>query len=193
MARQTDERKLEAIKKATVEIVVSEGIAGASVSKIAEKANVSAGYLYRFYKGKRELLEALFEERFQIIHDLLLHEIEQHNTVKGILSVFVETVYSIASKEPQMISFISKLLSDFSFDLPKEFKENVAKICKKVIEIGTKTKEINPKINDETLYIIIVGGILNFINIRLRNIFEKKSFQQEDIELTIELLLKTLA
>ncbi|MBS9766345.1 MAG: TetR/AcrR family transcriptional regulator [Flavobacteriaceae bacterium] len=192
MARQIDEGKLEAIKKATVEIVVSEGIAGASVSKIAEKANVSAGYLYRFYKGKRELLETLFEERFEIIHNLLLHEIEQQKTVKGIVSIFVETVYGIANNEPQMISFISKLLSDFSFDLPCKFKDNVATICKKVIEIGTKTKEINPKINDEVLYIVIVGGILNFVNIRLRNIFEKKSFQQEDTDHTVELLLKTL-
>lgn len=192
MARQIDERKLEAIKKATVEIVVSEGITGASISKIAQKANVSTGYLYRFYKGKRELLETLFEERFEIIHNLLLHEIERQKTVKGIVSIFVERVYGIANNEPQMISFISKLLSDFSFDLPKQFKENVSKICKKVIEIGSETQEINPKINDEVLYIIIVGGMLNFVNIRLRTIFEKKSFEQEDIDHTIELLLKTL-
>ncbi len=193
MARQIDEGKLEAIKQATVEIVVSEGIAGASISKIAQRANVSAGYLYSFYKGKRELLETLFEERLQVIHDLLLHEIEHHKTVKGIVSVFVETIYDIANKEPQMISFISKLLSDFSFDLPKKFKESVTKICKKVIEIGTETREINPKINDEVLYMVIVGGILNFVNIRLRNIFEKKSFQQEDTDHTVELLLKTLS
>ncbi len=193
MARQIDESKLEAIKKATIDIVVQDGITGASISKIADKAQVSAGYLYRFYKGKRELLETLFEERFQIIHDLLLREIEQQKTVKGIISVFIETVYDIANKEPQMIIFVHKLLSDFSFDLSEKFKENVKKICKKVIKTGTETQEINSEISDETLYGVIVGGTLNFINIRLRNIFEKDSFQQDDIEKNIHLVLKTLA
>lgn len=193
MARQIDENKLKAIKKATIEIVVLEGISGASVSKIAEKANVSVGYLYRFYKGKRELLEALFEERFQIIHNLLLQQIQKQTTVKDIVAVFVERIYNIAKKEPQAISFTHKLLSDFSFDLPKEFKENVGKICTEVIELGKKTGEIDSKINNEVLYAVIVGGVLNFVNIRLRRIFEEEYFTEEDTATTVHLLLKTLA
>lgn len=193
MARQVDENKILEIKKATIEVVVIEGVSGASVSKIAEKANVSVGYLYRFYKGKRELLEILFEERFQLIHSLLLQQIKKQNSVKDILSVFIERIYNIAQKEPQNISFAHKLLSDFSFDLPKAFKQNVSKICNEVIKIGKRTGEIDPQITNEILYAVIVGGTFNFINIRLRDIFDAESFKQKDVKNTVQLLLKTLA
>lgn len=193
MARQVDESKMKAIKKATVETVVLEGVSGACISKIAEKANVSVGYLYRYYKGKRELLEALFEERFEMINSLLNKEVNTQKTVRDVVFVFVVAIYEVAKKEPQTISFTHKLLSDFSFELPKEFKKEVSNICSKVIELGKKTGEIDPLITEELLYAIIVGGTLNFINIRLREIFNRKKFSKEDIENTTQLLLKTLA
>ncbi len=193
MARKIDENKINAIKKATIETVVLEGISGASVSKIAEKAGVSVGYLYRFYKGKRELLEALFEERFELIHSLLLQEIEKQTTVKDIVSSFVQRLYKTAEEEPQSISFTHKLLSDFSFELSIDFKKNVEKICDEVLKKGKVTKEIDSRINGEILYSIIVGGVLNFINIRFRNIFGENSFVKQDIDSTVQLVLKTLA
>lgn len=193
MARKTDKNKLKAIKKATIEVVVLEGISSASVSKIANKANVSVGYLYRFYKGKRELLEALFEERFQMINRLLQEQLKTQSTVKGMMIVFINAIYEVAKKEPQTISFTHRLLSDFSFELSDQIKEDITEICSKVLQIGKKTGEIDASINDETLYAIIVGGVLNFINIRLRNIFEEREFDQENIDNTIALLLKTLS
>lgn len=193
MARQIDENKLIAIKRATIAIVVQEGISGASVSRIADKAKVSTGYLYRFYRGKRELLEALFEERFEMIHSLLLQEIETKSTIKDIVSSFVQRLYSTAKKEPKSIIFTHRLLSDFSFELSQDFKKNVAKICNDVLKMGKLTKEIAPEVNSEILYAVIVGSVLNFINIRLRNIFQDNEFVQQDIDTTVQLVLKTLA
>ncbi len=193
MARQVDENKIIAIKKATIEIIVQEGISGASVSRIADKAGVSAGYLYRFYRGKRELLEAIFEERFEMIHSLLLQEIERQATIRDMVASFVQRLYTTAQAEPQNIIFTHRLLSDFSFELSQSFKKNVEKICNEVVKIGKATKEIDSKITNEILYAVIVGGVLNFINIRLRNIFDETEFAQRDIDMTVELVLKTLA
>lgn len=64
MAKQIDITKIEAIKTATIKIVVTHGIAGASISLIAKEAGVSDGYLYRHYSGKRELIADLFTQRF---------------------------------------------------------------------------------------------------------------------------------
>lgn len=193
MSRHIDENKIKAIKKATIEVVVREGVSGASVQKIAQKSKVSVGYLYRFYKGKRELLEALFEERCQVILALLREQVSSQKTVKGIVTLFISTIYNVVQREPQAIGFTHKLLSDFSFELPKEFKADVNQICTEVIKIGQKTGEINPKITNEILYTVVLGGVFNFINIRLRHIFEEKPFDTEDITTTTNLLLKTLA
>lgn len=193
MARRVDENKLISIKKATIESVVMDGISGASISKIADKANVSVGYLYRFYTGKRELIEALFAERFNMIQSLLEEQVTSLKSVKEILHVFVKTIFDSSKVDPQSICFTFKLLSDFSFDFPENFKENVNNICSQILKIGRKTGEIDKDIDNEILYTLIVAGLFNFINIRSRAIFKDEPLDEEDIDKTVYLLLKTLA
>ncbi len=192
MARQVDENKIQAIKQATIETVVLEGISGASVSRIAERAGVSNGYLYRFYKGKRELLEALLEERLKMIHVLLREQIVVHSSVENMIKVFVKAIYKVAMESPLTVSFSYRLLTDFSFELSKDLKNQIIKTCSEILEIGHRTGEINTSINNEKFYAIVVGGMLNYINIRLRNIFGASTFTDDDIESSIQLLLKTL-
>lgn len=57
------------IEKAAVELFITEGIDAATTRQIAERAGVSEGALYRHYKGKEELAEALFMG----IHDRMSH------------------------------------------------------------------------------------------------------------------------
>ncbi len=192
MARRVDENKIQAIKQATIETVVLEGVSGASVSRIAERAGVSNGYLYRFYKGKRELLEALLEERLEMIHVMLQEQIAVQSSVKDIVAIFVKAIYKVAMESPLTISFSHRLLTDFSFELSKNLKNQIVKMCAEILEIGHRTGEIGKTIDNEKLYAIIVGGLLNGINIRLRNIFGKNTFTKDDIVFSTELLLKTL-
>lgn len=47
MAKKIDTSKIERIRQASVEIISECGITGSSVAAIAQRAGVSAGYLYR--------------------------------------------------------------------------------------------------------------------------------------------------
>ncbi|MFE6487905.1 TetR/AcrR family transcriptional regulator, partial [Streptomyces sp. NPDC057757] len=59
-------RDPEAKKKQLFEAALAEfaafGLAGARVDRLAERAGISPGLVYSFYKGKAELYDALFED-----------------------------------------------------------------------------------------------------------------------------------
>lgn len=192
MARPTDETKLQAIKKAAMQIVVEQGLSGASISQIAKKAGVSDGYLYRFYAGKRELLESLFRERFQVTYEILRLQMASHNTVTELVQSFIHKVYVSAVEAPETIGFYHKMLSDFSFEIPEINRVEIVELCDEILQMGKQNGEIVPTVTAEQFFAIVIGGTLQFINIRLRAIFSSKSFTSEDVELNIEFILKTL-
>ena len=55
-----DENKLDLIYDATLKLVAQEGLAGLTMSRIAKKAGIGTGTLYVYFKGKEELINALF-------------------------------------------------------------------------------------------------------------------------------------
>ncbi len=192
MARPTDETKLQAIKKAAMEVVVEQGISGASISQIAKKAKVSDGYLYRFYTGKRELLEALFLERSQRTYDMLHQQMAMHNTATELIRAFMLMVFSSAENETEAICFYHKLLNDFSFEIPEENRKGTIELCEQILELGKSNGEIRTAITPEQFFAIVIGGTLQFVSIRLRNIFSDSAFTQDDIEQSITATLKAL-
>lgn len=192
MAKQIDITKIEAIKTATIKIVVTHGIAGASISLIAKEAGVSDGYLYRHYSGKRELIADLFTQRFNYIHTLLNTLLEENKTIALVVEQFTRKMYETAIQNSKLISFFYKLLSDFSFEIPEECKQDIQQLCNRIIEMGRTTGEIKTPITAEQFYAITVGGILQFINIRLRGIFSDADFSENDIMATIQFIQKAI-
>ena len=69
MAKKVDQTKIERIRNASVEVISEHGILGGSVASIAERADVSVGYLYRHYPGKTELINDLLENALNAITD----------------------------------------------------------------------------------------------------------------------------
>ncbi len=192
MARIADEKKLEAIKTAARNIVVMEGISSASISRIAAKAGVSAGYLYRYYSGKRELLEALFEESLGVIQSLLSTYAANKSTIKEMVTAFTTRIFEVAATDIEAVSFQHRLLSDYSFEIPQKTLQEMRKLFKSIVKWGHETKEINPRITAEHFYVIAIGGLLEFINIRTRGLFITDQFTQEDVDRQIAFILKAL-
>lgn len=50
--KKVDQTKIERIRNASVEVISEHGILGGSVASIAERVDVSVGYLYRHYRVK---------------------------------------------------------------------------------------------------------------------------------------------
>lgn len=58
--------------------------------------------------------------------------------------------------------------------------------------VGKETKEIDEELTAEQLYAIVVGGTLQFINTRLRNLFSDAPFSKEDIAKSVTIILRTM-
>ncbi len=192
MARHIDESKLIAIKKKTMQVIVEQGISGASISEIARGSGVSVGYLYRFYKGKRELLEALFEERAQRNYDMLYKHMNENEKVTDLIIEYVHHLFANAQEEGIIICFYHKLLNDFSFEIPEKSRLEIQELCTRIVQLGKNNGEIREEITNEQFFSIVVGGTLQFITLRFRNVFSKQDFLQEDIDQTIQTVIRAL-
>lgn len=58
--RVKDERKIEVIYQATLQLTQEVGIAGITVAKIAKQANLATGTVYIYFKNKEELINQLY-------------------------------------------------------------------------------------------------------------------------------------
>ena len=60
ITKQTDKRS--AILQAAMELIAENGFHGSPISMIAERAGVSVGTIYRYFRNKDEVIHALYEE-----------------------------------------------------------------------------------------------------------------------------------
>ncbi|MYV16859.1 TetR/AcrR family transcriptional regulator [Furfurilactobacillus milii] len=61
--RGRDETKRARILQATSQIMMNEGIAAVSLSKIAKEAGIASGTLYTYFEDKNDMLKALYLDR----------------------------------------------------------------------------------------------------------------------------------
>ncbi len=60
--RTKDKNKEIAIFESTLKLIQQQGIAGITMAKIAEQANIATGTLYIYFTNKEELITALYEK-----------------------------------------------------------------------------------------------------------------------------------
>ncbi len=192
MVRPISDERIEAIKQATYKLVAEQGIQSTSVAKIAIEAHVSKGIIYKLFNGKHELFESLFAESFFSIFNLLEKEFEKHNCVKQIIEIFIHRLLERASKEPEIIIFVHRLLSDITFKLPSEYIKNMITLGEKIIAKGIKTKEISTNITSEMLYSIMIASVLQFINTRIQGNFCQHDLNNNDELILVNIISKSL-
>lgn len=59
------------ILKSGMELFIAQGYHTTTISKIAERAGVSKGLLYNYFKGKESLLETMVDNRVEAISDVM--------------------------------------------------------------------------------------------------------------------------
>lgn len=181
MARLIDTSKIENIKIATQRLVVDKGYGGASISEIAKKAEVAEGYLYRFYKGKAELVtDLLFQSINEIMDELETLVSKENQTVKLLIKKLLDKLFTLTNEHPEKIKFLFVLMHDYNFTIKQEQRERIFSTCKKVKELGRKTTEIRNEITPEDIYLTTVSMPIQFINLRLKNFFNETALGEKE-------------
>jgi len=182
--RIKDENKIDLIYKASLKLILHEGIAGLTMSKLAKEAGIATGTLYIYFKSKEELLHKLYTklndesvERFlkgynkqepfrigfkKIWLNYLTHRIEHYEE-----SVFMEQYY----RSP----FITKA--------HKQLAENMKHPVHELIQRGKAEMLIKNEIDDEMLFLALLGFIRELADEHVTKVYKlnktriEKAFQ----------------
>lgn len=100
-------RKIEAIMAATLNVMDEHGLEGSSMALIAEKSKVAAGTIYRYFKNKEDLINALYKEVLtDLIENLNFLGIEG-STIRSKYKKLWEKILSFHIKYPQKVKFLA--------------------------------------------------------------------------------------
>ncbi len=109
MARPASGNKEQDIRVATVAEVAAVGSTSVSVNKIAKRAGVSVGTIYRFYETKDDLLFAVYLAVKTDIHNAIMGATNAQQGTKDKIRAMWFGLVEYAIKSPQDFLFVEML------------------------------------------------------------------------------------
>lgn len=183
MARIADPEKMDSIKRAVMECVINYGYAGVSTALICEKAGVSPGYLYRYYKSKEELVKELVDSEMRVIIDGFIADIDSSTTMYEAASKTIKKLFMRANENPIEAKFTAVVVMDLR--IPAEEKsdnfKSVLEIAEKCIKLGAKTGETNRYITPVEVLVVAFTLPFRYLSFSLALDINKK-FTIEEAE-----------
>lgn len=192
MARITDQRKIDRLKQSTMKLVVEKGFGGASAALIAKEAAVASGYFYLHYKGKYEMVNSILQEVYQEVFGEFDASLQQELSFSEIIEKMVRHFVDIANKEPIKVKFLNVLTNNYSFIIDEKVRENTFRIIKKIKELGNATGQLDAKISEDDLFLILFVNTIQYINQRYKNSSKKVKISSEDVNHLLYLFNKFL-
>jgi len=192
MARNTDPTRIEKIHQATMHMVVQNGYGGASVSSIARQAGVAEGYLYRFYKGKSELVNGLFYKVLSEVANHMEEVLQRSQSIGEVLDELLYQLLKLTHSTPEKMMFLYKLMHDPTFRMDDCLRDRIFTICSSFRKLGTATGQMDPQISEENIYLLCVAYPISFINARLKGLFYTQKLDEEELVSVKSLILKSL-
>ena len=192
MARLIDEGKIQRIREATIELVVQNGYGGAAISTIARRAGVAEGYLYRFYKGKHELVTELLFSKVARIIERLEFLLNSCTSVRDVIGQLISEYFKMASDSPEEIKFIHVLMHDYNFQVTDEQRQHIKSLCERVIQMGITNGEVSERISYEEAYVMVVIYPIEFINLRMKGFFGNIAWTKEEENRVAEFSINAL-
>lgn len=109
--RRKDDEKEQRIKEAVIEVVLEEGFGGASISKIAKKAEVAPATVYIYYENKEAMLRSIYLECTGELYDALLGGIEGKRGGAQIIEALIRGYFDFIVHNGTMFAFIEQFSS----------------------------------------------------------------------------------
>jgi len=164
MARIADKNKVERLKESTMKLVVEKGFGGASAILITKDAKVASGYFYLHYKSKYEMVNAILQNVYSEVVDKLEELIQKSMPFSDMIEQLIRHFVGIANKEPIKVKFLYVLTNDYNFIIDRKIHDNTIKFITQLKEYGHSSGMLDPKLNENDLYLILVTNTLQFIN-----------------------------
>ena len=152
MRRKDDEKEIR-IKDAVIEVILEEGFSGASIAKIARRAQVSPATVYVYYDNKENMMRSIFGEYSDRLWDTVLSGMDLDHGGQSVVEQLIRNYYNFMMDNETIFSFVE----EFS-NCPALFKE-----CGHSEEVGRvinlfhsmKEQHIFKPYSDATLFAVL--------------------------------------
>lgn len=165
MARKVDPNKLERIKEATINSIFRYGYRGMSITEVSKMAKVSAGYLYRYYESKEQLIHEIVTVEFKEVKDSMRVLLEESTSLKAFIYDFVGNIFELVSENPTRAKLAAVLIFDieecaFNSDEELGFKR---KFENKLLELGRRNGELHTELTEEDVILILTTIVFRYV------------------------------
>lgn len=193
MAKPTDCKKIENVKRATMELMIESGYKAITVSKIAKRAKVSPGYLYSHYESVNDLINELLENTYQSFIDFVLNT--KIKSVRDFISAYVTGIVQIAMQEPLTVQFVSALLDDHAFfnERKKRNKDlGIEEYINRLLKLGYENYEIGRHIGSLEFGTIMIKLPFSYLYMRLMYENTHGAISEKDIGKLVRMMLNAV-
>ena len=190
--RQLEERKLrqDRILSSALDVFKANGLDGATMDSIAEKAGFGKATLYYYFSSKEEVFLGIMEEGWKsLLASLEVIIQEEQSPRKTFIKILVQIAQN-AKQRPNLYEFLfqaPKVINLTEFDDQKWKKHQVKlySILQGLLEDGIERKEF-PKLNSNLMFKAI-GGL--FTGLIFFGDKKKTDISEEEVEALLNNLI----
>ena len=158
--------------EASLQLFTNKGFFKTSVHDIAEKAEVSIGFIYHHFKDKEGIARSLYNLLLQRMNELIDQIEKVHPETKQRCFTIIRTLFELTESEPHVMQFIIHARH-------KEFLPEEKSICsasafvrmRAFVFTGIETGEIR-EMDPLVAAMIVYGGAIRMICLRLDEVIE---------------------
>ena len=190
--RQLEERKLrqDRILSSALDVFKANGLDGATMDSIAEKAGFGKATLYYYFSSKEEVFLGIMEEGWKsLLASLEVIIQEEQSPRKTFIKILVQIAQN-AKQRPNLYEFLFQApkvitLTEFDDQKWKKHQGTLYSILQGLLEDGIERKEF-PKLNSNLMFKAI-GGL--FTGLIFFGDKKKTDISEEEVEALLNNLI----
>ncbi len=153
--------KSEEILAAALELFTAKGFDGTAVPLIAERANVAAGTIYRYFASKEELVNSLFQKWQESLYHKIKDNFPENAEPKEQFHRIWQSMAEFQRENPVAFDFL-----EMQYNLPYLDKKSIAKralLLKFLTRFAHDNRDILIKFPPDALIAIVWGAFVGLV------------------------------
>lgn len=188
--RFKDNEKIKKIYHATLELIYKDGLAGLTMAKIAQEANLATGTIYIYFKNKQELINQLYIELRRDSVERFLKGYDENEPFKiGIKKIWINYLTHRIEHYKESVFLEQYYRSPFITDEHKQMAELMKEPVHKIIRRGKNEMLVKNDVDDEMLFLSMLGFIRELADEHVTKVYE---LDNEKIEKAFQLSWDTI-
>jgi TetR/AcrR family transcriptional regulator, fatty acid metabolism regulator protein len=190
----TDESKQARILKAALKVFADKGYNAATMSEIANVANVAEGTIYKYFENKNDLLFSIPKKRFRWLRNSMGEIFDIRDPLRK-LRRFIRLLFTTFMGDRDFLRvFLLDIKLNKKFYVSAAYKDYVdfVSLLETILEEGQATKIFKEKINKRLFRNLFLGG---FTHLATRWVILEKAKpidMMQDIEELVSLLCRSV-